>query len=109
MKVLAIPEVHAYLEDLAETLYEKEYFSFKETARKYVIDLFDDIKSNLPTKLKRPAPSYFDQYGTDMEYAVFKKNKRTSWYVFFDIYEENEEIIYLVRYIANNHVIAQYL
>jgi len=111
MKVFAIPEVHTYLEDLAQILYEKEYFSYKETARKYVIDLFDDIKKNLPTKLHKPAPLYFGKYGKDMEYAVFKKNKRTSWYAFFTIYEDEEtgEDIFLVRYIGNNHTIAQYL
>ena len=46
-----------------------------------------------------------------MEYAVFKKSKRTSWYIFFNTYEDEQtgEDIYLVRYIGNNHTIAQYL
>ena len=109
MKVIAIPEVRVYLQDLAIILYEKEYFGFKETARKYVKELFDDIKTNLPTCSSKPAPKYFDKYGKDMDYAIFRKNKNTHWYVFFRIYKKNGEDIYQIRYISNNHVIAQYL
>ena len=109
MNVLFLPEVQEYYGNLEQILYEKEYFSFPDSSKRYVKDLIDDIKTNLPIKLKRPAPKYFEIYGTNMEYAVFKKNKQTSWYVFFETYKENDEIIYLVRYIGNNHVIAQYL
>jgi len=109
MNVVVLPEVHDYLDDLVIILYEKNYFGFLETASNYVKDLLVDIKINLPTKQRKPAPEYFGQYGTGMEYASFKKNKRTTWYVFFEIYEDTGEIIYLVRYIANNHTVAQYL
>jgi len=108
-RVLFIPEVRKYFDNLVPILYEGGYFCYLDSSKKYVKELIDDIKINLPTRLKRPAPEYFDKYGSDMEYAVFRKNKHTSWYVFFETYEENEEIIYLVRYIANNHVIAQYM
>ena len=109
MKVIAIPKVYDYLENLVTTLYEEGYFGLKTSARKYVDDLFDDITTNLPVRQHKPAPKHFDKYGKGMKYAVFKKSKRTAWYVFFKTYEKNGEIIYLVRYIANNHVIAQYL
>ena len=109
MQVILLPEVLKYLEDLATILYEKEYFGFEETSLNYVLELYDDILETLPDCLSKPAPAYFDKYGKDMEYASFKKNKRTIWYVFFEIYEDNGEIIYLVRYIANNHTVAQYL
>jgi len=109
MKVLVIPEVRIYLQNLASILYEKEYFGFEDSAKRYVIDLFEDVKTHLPTFPSKPAPAYFDKYGKDLYYAVFRKNKRTSWYVFFTKYKENGEAIYLIRYIANNHVIAQYL
>jgi len=52
---------------------------------------------------------YFDIFGKGMKYASFKKSRYTTWYVFFKTYEENGKTIYLVRYIANNHTIAQYL
>ena len=109
MRVIALPEVEQYLESLKKVLFEKEYFGFEETAQKYVDDLFFDIKTNLPTKPHKPAPKYFDRYGKGMKYAVFRKNKRTSWYAFFKTYHENGKTFYMVRYIANNHVIAQYL
>ena len=109
MKVIVLPEVRAYLQNLAQVLYENEYFVFEETAKKYVIELFNDITKTLPTCLHKPAPKYFDKYGKGMKYASFRKNKRTTWYAFFKTYRKNDQNIYVVRYIANNHVIAQYL
>jgi len=109
MKVLAKRKVLEYIESLVPILYEKGYFSFEDAARKYVKELYDDIRTNLPICLHKPVPKYFDKYGKNMKYAVFKKNKNTSWYVFFTKYRENEETIYLIRYIGNNHTIAQHL
>ena len=109
MKVIALPEVRQYLKAVSHILYEKGYFGFLDSSEKYVEELVDDIKVNLPIKLHKPAPEYFNKYGENMEYASFIKNKRTTWYVFFEKYADNGEIIYLVRYIANNHTIAQYL
>ena len=42
--VIAIPKVQTYLHDLAQILYEKEYFGLEDFARKYVIELFDEWK-----------------------------------------------------------------
>ena len=109
MQVILLSKVLDYLEDLSEILYEKGYFSFEETALKYVLELYDDIVSNLPIKSYKTAPTYFDKYGKDMKYASFSKSRRTTWYVFFTTYWKNGEKIYLIRYIANNHTIAQYL
>lgn len=47
MKVLALPEVRQYLNGLIKILYAKNYFSFPDSAEKYVTDLFDDIKTLL--------------------------------------------------------------
>jgi hypothetical protein len=109
MQVTILPEVLEYFENLAVILYEKEYFGFEKTALTYVIELYDDIVANLPTKPHKPAPVYFDKYGKGMKYAVFRRNRRTSWYAFFNTYHNNVEPFYVVRYIANNHIIAQYL
>ena len=110
MNVYTVPEVKQYLNNLITILYKKGYFGFEDTAKKYVNELLDDIISNLPVKLKRPAPKYFtDQYGKGLYYAVFPKNKRTQWYVFFRMYQENGELYYQVRHITNNHVAAQYI
>ena len=109
MNVIFLPEIQEYYAYLEQVLYDEGYFGTIQSSHKYVKELFDDITDNLHKKLHRPAPLYFDQYGENMKYAVFKKNRHTSWYVFFKTYVNNGETIYLVRYIANNHVIAQYL
>lgn len=109
MKVIALPEVREYLMELINILYEKEYFGFEENAQKYVEELFLDIKTNLPLKLKKPAPPYFDRYGKKMLYSTFRKNKATQWYVFFNVYQKDGEMTFIIRYISNNHVTAQYL
>ena len=109
MKVLAVPSVLEYLDNLVPALYEKGYFSYEDTAQKYVDDLSDDIFDNLPEKLHKPAPKYYEKYGKGLYYAVFTKNKRTSWYAFFSKYETNGKIIYLIRYIGNNHTDAHHL
>ena len=109
MKVIATRKVRQYLSELVYKLYEKEYFGFEDSARKYVKGLVDDIRADLPFKVKKPAPPYFDRYGKDMWYASFRKNKGTQWYVFFTVYRKDDELVYLVRYIANNHTVSQYL
>ena len=109
MRVILLPEVLNYLEELVEVLYEKGYFSFENSSLSYVVELYDEIIANLPSKLHKNAPKYFDKYGKDMKYAGFRKNKQTMWYVFFKTYKQNGENVYMVRYISNNHVIAQYL
>ena len=109
MKVRILPEVLDYLDELVITLYEKEYFGFKESSKKYVKELFLNIKTTLPIRLHKPAPKHFERYGKDLHYASFKKNNRTTWYAFFTKYQQGEDIIYLVRYISNNHVTGQFL
>jgi hypothetical protein len=109
MKVLFLPELRDYFRELAQVLYEKGYFGFEETAIQYAEDLFNDIADTLPAKMKKNAPAYFDRYAKGMFYAVFKKNKRTHWYVFFNIYTQDKEAVYLVRYMTNNHMIAHLL
>jgi len=109
MRVVVVPEVYDFLENLVVILYENEYFGFEEAARRYVDELYSDITSTLPKCVHKPAPKHFDRYGKGLYYAVFKKSKHTSWYAFFSKYYDKEEIVYQVRYIANNHTVAQYL
>ena len=109
MKVLFLPEVRMYFQELQGILFEKEYFGFEESAVQYVRDLIFDIEATLPERVSKIAPPYFNRYGKELRYASFRKNRNTQWYVFFNKYRENGEVIYLVRYISNNHMIAQYL
>ena len=107
MKVIVLPEVRQYLSELMWILYDSDYFGFFESAENYVETLFEDIKTSLPNRQKRPATPYFQRYGKNLFYSVFRKSKHTQWYVFFNIYEERDEKIYLVRHITNNHVAAK--
>lgn len=109
MNVYTTSEVKRYLNDLITILYKKEYFAYEETAHKYVDELLDEIVATLPTCLHRPAPPHFDQYGKGMWYAAFRRNRSTTWYAFFTKYDDGGKTVYLVRHIANNHTVAQYL
>ena len=108
-KVLFLPEVVDQFLELAEVLYEKGYLGFKEIAVNYSEQLFRDIHANLPLKVKKGAPTYFKRYGNDLFYSSFSKNRHTTWYVFYSIYELNGQTVYLVRYLGNNHVLAHHL
>jgi len=109
MSVLFLPEVSQQFIDLVGILYDKGYMSFLDQALEYSESLFREIQSSLSLKVHRKAPSWFNQFGKDMDYAVFPKNDYTTWYVFFNVYEVAGETVYLVRYMSNNHVIAHRL
>jgi hypothetical protein len=110
IQVLFTQDVRQYLKELVPILYENGYFSFRESAHKYVDELVFDIKVNLPTRQHKRAPERYAKYGEDLHYASFMKNKRTTWYAFFTKYQdETNQVIYLIRYIGNNHTEAQHL
>jgi hypothetical protein len=109
MKVIATPGVYSFLENLVTILYEQGYFGFEENAREYVNRLYDDIITSLPYRPKKRAPKFFNKYGEGMYYVVFRKSKKTVWYVFFRIYRKDDELYFQLRHIANNHTVAQYL
>ena len=109
MKVLFLPEIQKYFYDLEIILYEKGYYIYEDTAHKYVDDLIFEIKNILPYTRQKPAPHYYDKYGKELFYVTIKKNRHTQWYVFFSKYAENEEVIFVVCYIGNNHTEAHHL
>lgn len=109
MKVLFLPEVVNQFMELAEILYDKGYFGFKDAALEYSEQLFRDIQANLPIKVRKDAPIYFERYGSDLFYSAFPRNKHTIWYVFYSVHKVDGETVYLVRYLTNNHVVAQHL
>jgi hypothetical protein len=104
MKVLYLPEVEIYLFELIELLYYKNYFSFPEQAVSYVLKIRQYVENCIATTHKRKAPEYFTRYGKNMFYIIYKANTNTSWYIFF----QQKADIYLIRYVTNNHVSAQY-
>lgn len=110
MKVVFSKDVREYLKELSEIMYEKGYFSFFDSSEEYMRLLINDIATTLPYRQAKRAPSYFDKYSENMYYSMFRKSKHTQWYVFFNIFEDNnKEYIYLVSFISNNHMIAQLL
>jgi len=109
MKVLFLPEVVDQFLELAEILYDGGYLGFRDAAREYAEQLFRDIQTNLPIKVKKGAPAYFERYGTDLFYSIFPRNKQTIWYVFYSVHDVDGEMMFLVRYLTNNHVIAHHL
>ena len=108
-KVLFLPEVVDQFLELAEVLYEKGYLGFKDVAVSYSEQLFREIQTNLPLKVKKGAPTYFSRYGNDLFYSSFSKSSHTTWYVFYSIHEQDGPTVYRVRDLGNNHVIAHHL
>jgi hypothetical protein len=109
MKIIFLPDVQLYLQELVHILYYNNYFGTEESSSKYVRELWADILDNLSKLPKKEAPPSFNRFGMEMSYVTIRKNKRTSWYVFFIEYEVEGEIVFQVRHITNNYVIAQYL
>lgn len=105
MRVIYDPKVITFLTELIEVLYTKDYFGFKDSAIDYVVELVNDIDGTIHRRPKKKAPEHFSKYGKNMFYVSYKKNEWTHWYIFFNL----EDDIYYVRYISNNHAIAQYL
>lgn len=56
MKVLFLPEVRQYFQELEDVLFEKEYFGFEEFAVQYVRELILDIEKTLPVRVGKNAP-----------------------------------------------------
>ena len=59
MKVLFLPEVVNQFLELAQVLYDEGYLGFKDAAIAYSEQLFRDIQTNLPLKVRKGAPAYF--------------------------------------------------
>ena len=97
--------VKLFFLELIDTLLEKEYFSFRESAKTYVDAMRSYIENRIHLIPQHPAPRYFDRYQRDLQYITYQPNKRTTWYIFF-LQEEN---VYLVCYITNNHFEGQYI
>ncbi len=109
MKVLIAPSVRRWFDELETVLYDKGYFSFEDSSHRYADDLLRDIIARLPNRLHRPAPRHFVTYGKGLlQFATFRKSRRTVWYVFFTKHENTDgETVFIVRHIDNNHKIAK--
>jgi hypothetical protein len=110
MKVQFTLAVRAWFYELETILYEKEYFGFPESSHRYADELFRNIRDTLPTRPHRHPPTCFDPDGLGMLYATFRHSRATTWYVFFTRHESADGgKVCIVRHIANNHTVAQYM
>jgi hypothetical protein len=102
--VIPTEEVRLFLNELFYILVDEQYFSFPENAKAYVDKLTDYVEKYIGIFPDRDAPPYFDHYGNDLKYIIYKANKSTWWYIFY----QQRENVFLIRHITNNHVAAQY-
>ena len=103
-EIIFSPKVTEYLDELMLLLFEEGYFGFPDSAKLYVDRLISFAEQHMGILPGRDAPDFFQGFGENLKYITFHANKRTSWYIFYQ--ERNS--IYLIRYITNNHVAAQY-
>lgn len=96
----------AYLDGLIDLLIEKGYFSFYDSSYSYIEDIKNYIVDNIQTRPKYKAQPRFTRYGKNMYYITYKRNRQTTWYIFFTIHGKDN---ILIRYITNNHVSAQHI
>jgi len=97
IEILYTLNTEKYLVALIDILYNKEYFSQLEIAKKYVTAIMIGIESSIKIKQYKSTPIALIKHGSF--YIAFKANKHTTWYAFFNI-KENK---YLIRHITNNH------
>lgn len=104
INIILHKNVNEFLDELIFILFENDYFGFEESAQEYVQKIYDFIEFNLSTFPYKNTPAELHSLGS--KYASYKANQNTTWYIFF----ENFENKFIVTYIANNHLeIAKFL
>jgi hypothetical protein len=99
-------EAEADLEELLDALCANRYFGSFYPANEYVERLKYYAKQNIGRYPDREAPPYFRRhYGENLRYIVYKVHKTTSWYIFY----QEESNRFLIRHVASNHAVAQFL
>ena len=103
--ILYAPNVSEHLNNLVDILYENGYFGCRESAKEYVVDLRNKIELSLPLLTPRLPRCRRRIYGKHTKYITIRKNRHTSYYIFF--LQKGDK--YIVTYIGNNHTDGQYL
>lgn len=99
------PLVADFLDELGKYLFYAGYFGFQENAISYVKGMIQYISANIGQLLPKVAPPYFTRYGKNLFYIMYRSNRATTWYIFFQKHGNR----YLIRHITNNHMEGQYL
>lgn len=85
------------LDDLAQILYTKKYFSFIEDVDQYIDKIYDFVENNIEHQTTKVTPSKFHQFGK--KFIKYRANTNTTWYIFFD-QKDNQ---FIINHILNNH------
>ena len=96
------------LSESVRVLVEKNYFSDEDYAVSYLIDIVRFFQLNIDHLVVRSAPTYFKRFcvmTSDLKYVAYRKNRHTTWYAFFEEYDDIISVVYL----NNNHVIGHLL
>ena len=96
------------LDESVQALVEKNYFSDEDYAVSYLIDIVRFFQLNIDHMISRPAPAYFKRYcvmTNELKYVSYRKNRHTTWYAFFEEYDDYISVVYL----NNNHIIGHLL
>lgn len=96
-KIIYIQKVLDYFDDLIFTLFQKEYFSYYENAESYLIKIDSFIQNDIHTFPHKKTPKQLKHLGSN--YIFYKSNSRTTWYIFFEKFNNN----YLITGVLNNH------
>ena len=91
------PEVINYLNQLAYTLFEKDYFHSLESAVTYKNKIIEFIDDSIVTFPSKETPANIQYLGSN--YIFYKSNQRTTWYIFF----EQKGNDFLITNILNNN------
>jgi hypothetical protein len=96
-KIVYSNQVTHFFENLIFTLLQDNYFSFEESAYNYVDNLRAEIESGLYFKQAKLSPDSLVHHG--QFYLSIKFNKHTTWYIFFNKFNN----AFNINYIFNNH------
>ncbi len=92
-------EVKLYLKELIDILVDQNYFSYAGHSINYIDDIQLFIKKNISIISKHKASPKLPFYRKGLQYIYYKRNKRTTWYIFF-LQQQNK---FLIIHITNNH------
>ena len=90
-------EVEDFFNALVLKLYEKDYFSSLEYAIDYKEKIILFLKKSVNLFPAKKTPKKLKSFGS--LYVFYKANRRTTWYIFFERFDNN----FLITHITNNH------
>ncbi|NLN33572.1 MAG: hypothetical protein GX159_08255 [Flavobacteriaceae bacterium] len=96
-KIIYLPQVEIFLNDLVDILFEQEYFGFQNDAEIYIKKIKIFIQEKISVFPSKKTPEVLKKFGE--RYVTYKANNRTTWYIFFS----QEEDFYFIKFITNNH------